>query len=147
MKEYEIHSLGHEYDANREDAIIVFREPEDRFYSSFKYWKKNGIKSNVFDISNNFTTIKHFIEYIKTDNEKMLLSTHYGKWHYLPQSNYLNEDNYKNVIIIKYDKDPDKMNNKLNKLIEYLQIPNKNIKLSNINVSPKFEYKLDNSDL
>jgi hypothetical protein len=146
MKEYEIEYLGHEHNANREDAIIVFREPEDRFYSSFKYWKQECIEKNVCDISTN-STIKHFIEYIKTDNEKILVPPNYHKWHYLPQSNYLNEDNYKNVIIIKYDKDSDKMNDKLNKLIEYLQIPNKNIKLSNINLSPPFEYKLDNSDL
>jgi hypothetical protein len=142
LSNYDIDILGHDHNANIPNAIIVIRHPIDRFISTFKYWKKLCIHEQVCD---NSVHLKDFIEYIKTDNEKMLISPHYQKWHYLPQSNYIDPSNYKNTIIVKYSKNM--MNTKMKILLKYLNIPDKGIELPSENLSLDFYVHLDNVDL
>jgi len=142
LSNYDIDYLGHEHNANIPNAIIVIREPIDRFISTFKYWKKLCMHEQICDDQ---VHLKDFIEYIKTDNEKMLISYHYQKWHYLPQSNYIEPTNYKNTIIIKYSKTD--MNKKMKTLLKYLNISDKGIELPSDNLSPDFEVHLDDTDL
>lgn len=137
LSNYDIDYLGHDHNAN-----IVIRDPIDRFNSTFKYWKRLCMYEQICDDQ---VHLKDFIEYIKTDNEKMLISTHYKKWHYLPQSNYIDPTNYKNTIIIKYSKTD--MNKKMKTLLKYLNISDKGIELPSENLSPEFEVRLDDIDL
>jgi hypothetical protein len=65
--------------------------------------------------------------------------------HYKPQVYWINNTNYKKIIIIKYCK---KLDEKINKLLTLLNIRNKNIKLINSNITiTKEEIILDDEDI
>ena len=67
--------------------------------------------------------------------------------HYYPQVHWIKQDVYSNTIVITYEED---LNNKINALFDYLNIPNKNIKLEHNNVTRKKEGEevvLDDEDI
>ena len=141
LKNYDFKILGHEHFLKDDVAVLVIREPIDRFQSSYNYWKHYCIEDKKCDES---VTVSHFIEYIKTNNS-ILYTTRTWDVHYLPQSNYMATENYKKAIVIRYDKD--KMESKLNSLLEYLNIENKNIKLNHNNKSTTYTINIQQDDL
>ncbi len=135
-KDY-ITGTGHETKCtNTNNPIIIIRDVKSRFYSMYKYWKNGSIDSN-FKRSSDFKeihksiSILDFIDLLKYNKEKLY---HGFTWNqYFENTNkWIGDTDYKNIIIIKYCND---LNDKIQKLINYLNIPNKNIPLTKYNVS------------
>ncbi len=141
LKNYDFKILGHEHYLKDDIAVLVIREPIDRFQSSYNYWKYHCIQDNKCGES---ITVSHFIENIKTNNS-ILITSHTWDVHYLPQSRYIDKQQYKNAIVIRYDKG--NMESKLNLLLEYLNIENKNIKLNYNNKSTNYTINIQKDDL
>ena len=123
---------------NLNNPIIIIRNPIDRFISIYKYWKNGAIdtkyKRNI-EFINKYKdiTIKEFINLLKLKSTKDLYLDFTWKQHFDPQTEWITKGTeYKNVIIIKYEKN---LNNKINTLINLLNIKNKNVDLPLINVS------------
>jgi hypothetical protein len=120
---------------NDNNPIIIIRDIYDRFISMYKYWKNGSEhfkRDNTFlDTYKNYT-IKDFIELVKFKKNDVLNLNFTDSIHFQPINNWINKTNYKNIIVIKYEKN---MNNKIQRLIKALHIPNKGVALSNINVS------------
>jgi hypothetical protein len=144
---------------NTNNPIVIIRNPIERFLSSFKYFKngseKYGLNKPVvlkrnrrlnkkLTINQNIN-LKQFINLIKLNNHNELKNCYYWDEHYKPQVNWINNTDYNNIIIIKYCKNLDE---KINKLLELLDIPNKNIELkkSNITITNE-EIVLDDEDI
>ena len=121
--------------ANENNPIICIRDVKSRFYSMYKYWK-NGSEMwerNPEDKDKNkVKSIYDFIEFINTENKKELYLEYLWDVHYFPTSYWIGDADYKNIIIIKYEKN---LNNKIQKLINALGIENKQLSLPFINVS------------
>lgn len=117
----------------RDNGIIIVRDVKDRFYSMYKYWKygSSDCKKHSRKIIDENITVLDFIKLIKENSEK--LKTKYSSIeHVLPTFNWIEGQSTKNLIIIKYNKN---LNNKIHKLLNYLNIPDKNIELKKINIS------------
>ena len=65
------------------------------------------------------------------DTQQLFNKTTWDK-HFFQQHYWINNTEYNNIIIIKYDKN---LNEKINKLITLIHIPNKNIPLPIINTT------------
>ena len=121
---------------NYNNPIIVVRDVKSRFISMYKYWKNGAIDTRFKrDINwrkkyKNFT-ILDFINMLKF-NKKKLYSGFTWNQHFNSTSSWINNTDYKNIIIIKYD---DNLNKKIHQLIDKLNIPNKNIPLGIVNKS------------
>ena len=128
---------------NNNKPIIIIRDPFSRFISMFMYWKYGAtkglfVRNEEFINKHKNISIIEFMNFIKNNNgELKTLFTwdiHFGKL-----IDWINNTDYKNIIVIKYEKD---LNNSLQKLINKLNIPNKNIVLQKDNESKK-----NNNDL
>jgi hypothetical protein len=119
---------------NNNNPIIIFRNPIDRFISMYKYWRngsnKWGFKQNRLELNKNIT-IKDYINFIKC-NDKTLMTSYTNDLHYKPTSYWINNTEYKNLIIITYDND---LNIKLRRLLRHLNIPKLNVSVEKVNVS------------
>ncbi len=134
---------GHEHatKCQSNNSIIIVREPYDRFISMYYYWK-NGSIDGPFQRSQEFIEqfkevgIKDFINILKDPELSQRNLFHGFTWiqHFLPTVEWIGNVNLKEIIVIKYDKD---LNNSINKLIDRLEIPNKNVVLPFENVSKK----------
>lgn len=116
-----------------DNGIIIVRDVKDRFHSMYKYWKygSSDVKKHSRKTIDENVTVLDFIKLIKENSEK--LKTRYSSIeHVLPTFNWIEGQSTKNLIIIKYDKN---LNDKINKLLNYLNIPNKNIELKKSNIS------------
>ena len=123
----------------KNNPVIIIREPYDRFCSMYYYWRDDNVDKHN-------TTIKEFINYIKK-NDKILITGRTEEYHFFPQSYYLQPNVYKHAIVIRYDKNNEIMNERVNEMIDYLEIPQKNIKLTEVNISQnKNEIFLDEND-
>ena len=115
------------------NPVLCIREPMERFYSMYKYWKQH-IHDQYPEIDD---SVKNFINLVNKKSNYLVLGPSnqpfIHKQHYMPQSTYLKSDVYRYAIVIKYDKE--NMGDKMNKLLDYLHIKNKNIKLLRENVS------------
>jgi hypothetical protein len=133
------------YDKN--NPIILVRDPVDRFKSMYKYWKYGSEKYIKNLKSINYTknvTVKDYINLIKIKSP--ILNTLYT-WdkHYSPITDWIKVSNYKNLIIIKYCKD---LNIPFQKMINTLNIPTLNIQIPHINISKTNENIIfDDEDL
>ena len=130
---------------NENKPIIVIREPTDRFTSIYKYWKKNYLEIHGSNVSNDEVSIKSFISYINNNDIGKIKLTYFWNVHLYPQTYYMDESVYKNSIVVKYNKN--KMNEKMNNLINYLNIPNKNITLKPENTGQNYELNIDDRDM
>lgn len=136
---------------NSNNPIIIIRDIPDRFISMYKYWKYGAIDTH-FKRDNNFIekyknyTIKNFIQMLKDENKEDLHTVFTWSQHFENQIKWINNADYKNIIIIKYEND---LNQKINKLISFLNIPNKNITLPKMNISNNYNENiiLDNLDM
>lgn len=144
-----INFLGHDKNffnaTNDNNPIIVIREPTDRFTSIYKYWKKNYLEINGSNVSDDDISVKSFIGYINNNDFEKIKLTYFWNVHLYPQSYYMDENVYRSSIVVKYDKN--NMNEKMNNLINYLNLPNKNIILSPTNEGANYEVKLDDKDI
>jgi hypothetical protein len=128
---------------NDNNPIIVVRDVKSRFLSMYKYWKNGSIDTN-FKCNNewkeksNNISILEFINILK-NNKTQLYNDFIWHQHFDNTTTWIENTEYKNIIIIKYDKN---LNDKIQKLINLLDIPNKNIQLPIENVS----IPIDNED-
>jgi hypothetical protein len=136
---------------NDNNPIIVVREPKCRFLSMYKYWK-NGSKDVSWLRHDDITSKKHqdvtildFIDMVKT-NSPLLLTNFTSDMHYFNTTWWFGNADYKNIIIIEYCED---LNEKVEKLLKILNIPNQNIKVPFFNISCDIdnEYELENPDV
>jgi hypothetical protein len=147
-----INGEGHDNKCtNYNNPIIIIRDPIDRFISMYKYWKGgscdmyNYKRSKVFVQNYHNYTIKDFIKLIKNNRYDVLCQDFTWNQHFQPITNWINNTNYKNIIIILYEKN---LNEKINKLLSNLKIKNKGLELPMINISNNKEtIKLDNEDI
>jgi hypothetical protein len=136
---------------NSNNSIIIIRDVVDRFKSMYKYWKYGAIDTHFkrdYEFIKKYKnyTIKDFILLIKNQNKEHLHVIFTWSQHFEKQVKWINNTDYKNIIIIKYEKN---LNEKINKLISFLNIPNQNITLPIMNISNDYNEKiiLDNSDM
>jgi hypothetical protein len=136
---------------NKNNPIILVRPVEERFISMYKYWK-NGALDTRYQRTPEFLekyknyTIKDFIKLLKENSKDILCDDMLTESHFAPITYWFGRANYKNIIIIRYTKN---LNEKINKLLNELNIPNKNIRLTNVNISKSFgeNTNLDEEDL
>ena len=102
--------IGHFYAcSNTNNPIIVVRDVKSRFYSMYKYWKNGAVdgvwKRSLHEIQQNKNiSIYDFINTLKNNKEKLIgkfiQPIHFSNTcHWIPKN-----VNYKNIIIIKYEK-------------------------------------------
>jgi len=129
---------------NTNNPIIIVRDVLSRFFSMFKYWKYGGDytfrRSKEFIEMNKDVTIIDFITLLKEKAVDKLYQDFTWEDHFRSTSYWINNTDYKNIIIIKYDSD---LNFKIQSLLDKLSIPNRAIKqLPHVNTS-----LLQNEDL
>lgn len=118
---------------NKNNPIIIVRNIKDRFLSMYKYWKGGSEmykRDTEWKTTYENTTILDFIAMLKR-NDKQLCTQFTDPIHFKNTCHWI-RTNWKNIIIIKYEKN---MNNKIQTLINKLNIPNKNIPLPIVNNS------------
>lgn len=145
-----IQGMGHDNKCtNTNNPIIIVRDVKDRFLSMYKYWKGGSERckrDKPWMDKYKKTTILDFIEMIK-NKDKQLHTNFTSNDHLKNTSDWIVNTDYKNIIIIKYEKD---MNNKIQTLINKLDIPNKNIPLPIVNksiINIDYEKKLTSSEV
>ncbi len=126
---------------NTNNSIIIVRDVQSRFFSMFKYWKSGAIdtahKRNVAFINEHKDkTILDFISLIQKNKFDKLHVGFTWNLHFAKTSHWINNTDYKNIIIVKYC---NTLNNKIQQLLNMLNIPNKNISLNAVNVSKLIE--------
>jgi hypothetical protein len=121
------------------NSIIVVRDVESRFLSMYKYWKygSDRWKREKKELKN--ISLIDFINLLKTNKRKLYGGIIWNQ-HFDNTTDWINTD-YKNIIVIRYSSN---LNDKIQKLLQVLEIPNKYIPLPKTNVSRKIE---DESDL
>ena len=147
-----IKGMGHDNKCmNNNNPIIIIRDPTDRFISMYKYWKYGSLDIDKFKRNSaflqNYTnyTIKDFINLIKNKQHGDLYQNFTWNQHFEPISNWINNVDYANIIVILYEKN---LNEKINKLLNLLNIKKKPVDLPIINVSNNKEnIQLDDTDI
>ena len=136
---------------NNNNPIIIIRDPIDRFISMYKYWKYGSLdidkyrRNSVFLQNYNQYSIKDFIRLIKNKQHDDLYQSFTWNQHFEPITNWINNVDYANIIVILYTKN---LNEKINKLLEVLKIKPKPVELPIINVSNNKEnIQLDDDDI
>lgn len=119
------------------NSIIVVRDVESRFLSMYKYWKygSDRWKRDKKELKN--ISLIDFINLLKT-NKKKLYGDIIWNQHFDTTTAWINTD-YKNIIVIRYTPN---LNEKIQKLLQVLDIPNKYIPLPKTNISRT----IDNED-
>lgn len=147
-----IKGMGHDNKCmNNNNPIIIIRDPIDRFISMYKYWKYGSLDIDKYkrdcDFLKNYNnyTIKDFIQLIQNEQHGDLYQNFTWNQHFEPITNWINNIDYANIIVIKYEKN---LNEKINKLLRLLNIKKKPVKLPIINVSNNKEnIQLDHDDI
>jgi len=131
---------------NNEISITILRDPYERFISMFKYWKSGSdLRSRPDDFVEKYGeyTIKDYINLLKVDSPALTRAFTWD-FHYAPATFWINNTNYKKIIIIKYCSDLDR---KFKKLLTLLRIKDKQVPVPKTNVSTiKSEIILDEED-
>jgi len=106
------------------NPVIIIRDPIDRFISMYKYWKYGPIdrafkRGAAFIEKYNNYSIKDFINLLKTNSTKDLYQKFTWDAHFKPQNDWIDNTQYNNIIIIKYDAN---LNDNVQKLIKFLKL-------------------------
>jgi hypothetical protein len=137
---YSTYFTGHGHNhtcAHSDHNVIVIREPVSRFISMFKYWKLGG--DHIYKRDSKFvekygdTTISDFLDMLRSGNITDLHQEFTWHLHFSPQSHWLQFEDYKKTIVIRYDKTS--LQDKLFQVLEELKIPNIGASLPMVNVS------------
>jgi hypothetical protein len=139
-KDY-IFGTTHKWTATKDNnPIVIVREPYERFISMYNYWKNgsHGRNSRPQDFNDKYGnhTIKDFIQMIKDNKSQELVIGFMWREHYKPQVAWFPQETYENAIVLIFVED---LNEKVQNLIDYLGIPNKNIPLERYNITRKKE--------
>lgn len=137
---------GHSHTCkNSTNPILIIRDVKSRFLSMYNYWK-NGASDTHYTRSDDWkcqhenVSILDFIQLLKEKNKNLYCGFTWDK-HFMETSHWIDGENYKNIIVIRYDDD---LNDKIQCLINTLDIPNKNVTVPRLNVSIK---NVDENDL
>lgn len=148
IKNYSDYITGRGHDnkcENNNNPIMVVRDVKTRFLSMYKYWKNGAIdtqfkRTEEWKKKHENVSIIDFINILKKKDKRELYSGFTTEKHFDNTTNWIKKNtDYKNIIIIMYELD---LNEKIQKLINKLGIPNKNIPLSSVNIS----VSIDNED-
>jgi len=134
---------------NYNNPIIIIRDPIERFISLFKYWKYGSeifIRDKDFLEKYKNITIKEFISLIKENKTNTLFYSFTWDKHFQKMVHWINNTNYKNIIILKYKND---MNDTIQKMLRLFKIPNiVNKKVEKCNITKNKENViLDDEDI
>lgn len=152
---YSQYIIGKDHDlqcTNDNNPIIILRDPIDRFKSMYKYWKNGSATETIWQRNDKFKQkyknymIKDFISLIKLKAYTDLYKDFTWNKHFMGQSTWLGKCDHSNIIVIKYVPD---LNDKINTLINYLNIPNQNVQLQkeNVSISENVYDNLDDIDI
>ena len=134
---------------NYNNSIIIIRDPIERFISLFKYWKYGSeifIRDKKFLEKYKNITIKDFISLIKENKTNTLFYSFTCDKHFQKMTHWINNTDYKNIIIIKYKND---MNDTIQQMLRLFKIPNLvNKKVEKCNITKNKENViLDEEDI
>ncbi len=133
---------------NNNNPIIIIRDVKTRFYSMYKYWKNGAVdtkykRNKEWGCKYTDTTVLDFINMLKK-NDRQLYNGFTWKQHFEPTVKWIHPScKYKNIIIIRYEEN---LNGKIQKLINRLGIPNKNIPVPIVNVSKSTNCEYNGND-
>jgi hypothetical protein len=117
--------------------ILIIREPTERFISIYHYWKYGSdLWHRPKDWNPAVKSIHEFTQKLKSGEPMRLNHSFTWKEHFLPQSAWIKPWNYNKTIVLKYNKD---LNNSVQELIKYLDIPVKDIEVPKQNSTSKKE--------
>jgi hypothetical protein len=134
---------------NDNNPIIIVRDVYSRFLSIYYYWKNGAIdtqfkRNETFTKQYNNVTIKQFIKLLQNKEYTSLFRGFTWASHFLPISHWIDNTQYKNIIIIRYEKN---LNDKIQTLLNILKIPNKGIPLPLVNITNRdSKEELDEQD-
>ena len=137
---------------DNENPVIIIRYPVERFVSLYYYWKYGSVQGN-FKRDDTWLkkfkgfTIKDFMSLIENKSYKNLYSDFTWDQHFLPYSEWIDEESYSKTTVIMYVPDLEK---KIYELLDYIKAPTieKCVQLKKINVSRKGEeVNLDKQDI
>lgn len=127
--------MGHEFAVkSSKNPIVIVRNPLDRVSSIYQFWA-NG--SDMFEKRLELT----FQEFLEGANEiinsipldeKDLVANHALMLHILPQSRWIEKEDYSKCIVVRYQKD---LGKSLENLVDYLDLPPFTEKLKEANVT------------
>jgi hypothetical protein len=155
IKPYEHTIIGFGHDnvcEDNENPVVIVRYPLDRFVSMFYYWKYGSVsgpfkRESLWLRKYKSFTIKDFITLFEKNSVKNLYSGFTWDQHFLPVSNWLDQDSYKKTTVILYESN---LQEKIEKLMKYIELPNYSSErvLKKVNVSRKDEVvTLDTDDI
>jgi hypothetical protein len=120
---------------NSQYPIIILRDPFDRFLSMYFYWK-NGSEKN-FEIKRKNFSLDQFIQFLR-HNPQLLHNHYFWKDHYTSLSHWIPPSSYSKTVVILYDKN--NMQQKIQNLLTYLELPLIHKSLEKKNVSKKDQH-------
>jgi hypothetical protein len=123
--------------------VLCIREPTDRFLSLHNYWS-TFVNDHHEGVD---TSLKNFISLMKQNSPTLLFGNPpvLSEYHYFKQSNYIDPSVYPYSVVLTYDKD--KLESKVNALLNYLNISKKYNTLPKETVSKKTNETPDGDDL
>lgn len=126
------------------NPITIIRDPYERFKSAFFYWKYGSDVWNISSLLENVcvnTFIDHYLEHEMNETRRHRVPF-ISKYIFMPQSYWLPKTEYKNTIVIKYQKDLSPLTEEL---VEKLKLPAIKRPIKRLNNTSKIddEYNLN----
>jgi hypothetical protein len=133
--------VHHTHCGDVDHPVIIFRDPVQRFYSIFKFWKfgsESNPRNPKFLREHEHLNINDFIRFIQDKQFRTLQAGFFRSLHVTPQS-YWYTGFLENIIVIKYSQDLQKP---INKLLDFLNIEKKPTPLLPKNISKNISEEL-----